>query len=92
VRADGVVDAFPGTGLTIDGVDGPGGESEDFIELLGVSALGAFDRAIELGRAGREHEQAQPISLLASWQVRRFHPYRTPNALKELAWPGCAER
>jgi hypothetical protein len=69
VRADGVVDAFPGTGLTIDGVDGPGGESADFIELLGVSALGAFDRAIELGRAGREHEQAQPISLLASETV-----------------------
>lgn len=25
-RGDGVVDAFPGTGLTIDGVDGPGGD------------------------------------------------------------------
>jgi hypothetical protein len=26
MRADGVVDAFPGTGLAIDGVDGPSGE------------------------------------------------------------------
>jgi hypothetical protein len=69
MRADGVVDAFTGTGLAIDGVDGPGGERPDFIELLGVSALGAFDRAIELGRAGRDHEQAQPISLLASETV-----------------------
>jgi hypothetical protein len=58
MRADGVVDAFLGTGLTIDSVDGPGGERADIIQPLGVSALGAFDRAIGLGRTGREHEQA----------------------------------
>jgi hypothetical protein len=53
MRADGVVDAFLGTGLTIDSLDGPGSERADIIQPLGVSALGAFDRAIELGRMAK---------------------------------------
>jgi hypothetical protein len=35
----------------------------DFIELLVVGAMGAFDMAIEFGRARREYEQRQAPSL-----------------------------
>lgn len=34
-----------------------------------MSALGAFDRAIELGRTGGSTNRRQPISLLASERV-----------------------
>jgi hypothetical protein len=37
----------------------------DLIELLGVSPFGALDRAVEFGKAWREHEQVQ-ATLLAS--------------------------
>lgn len=36
----------------------------DFIELIGVGVLGAFDVALEVGRARRQHEDPQG-SLLA---------------------------
>ena len=45
VRSDGVVDAFPGLELLVDGVH-PQGELDDFIELLRVGALGPFHSAV----------------------------------------------
>lgn len=35
----------------------------DLVELLGVSAIGAFDGAVELGGTWRKHEQAQAVLL-----------------------------
>ncbi len=50
VRADGVVDAFPGLEIAIEGreLERVG---DDLIELLGMGTRGAFDPAIEFGRA-----------------------------------------
>ena len=51
VRVDGVVDAVPGTELTIED-----GEFErvgdDFLELLGRDTLSAVDMAVEFGGTG----------------------------------------
>src|SRR5579859_4001044 len=63
MRAHGVVDALPGAGLTIEGGDAEVAERAQFIELLGMRALGALDRAVESGRARRQHEQAPTAAL-----------------------------
>src|SRR5437870_4208654 len=62
VGADGVVDVVPGGQIGPEGGGGGLGVG-DLVELLGVGALGAFDGAVELGAARREHEQAQPEAL-----------------------------
>src|SRR5713226_5471344 len=64
MRADGVVNVFPVPQLTIEFFHFQGA-SGDLVELLGVGAVGAFDGAVEFGRARRKHEQVQ-TALLAS--------------------------
>ena len=68
VRAHGIVDAFPSPEIAIEG-----GELErvgdNRIELLGMGTLGAFDPAIELGRAGRQDEQAQAALLAGPFEL-----------------------
>ncbi len=68
--ADGVVGTFPVTQFAIqlfefERIRG------DLIKLLGVSAIGAFDRAVEFGRTGRQHEQVQPALLASLLELSR---------------------
>jgi len=84
MRTDGVVDALPGTGLAVEAGDRPSIEGTKLIELLGMGALGALDRAVELGRTRRQHEQAQAAarafgakpypSVIVVSLVTPFHP------------------
>jgi len=64
MRGDGVVDLFPMPQLAIEcfHLQRTGG---NLVELLAVGAVGAFDGAIERGRAREEHEQVR-TALLAS--------------------------
>ena len=57
MRAHGVVDPLPGAGLTVEHGDVEVAEGAEFVELLGMGALGALDRGVEPGRTGRSHEQ-----------------------------------
>jgi hypothetical protein len=41
----------------------------DLVKLLGVSAVGAFDRAIEFGGTRRKHEQAQAMLLIGGFEL-----------------------
>jgi hypothetical protein len=65
---DGVVDLFPVAQLTVSffHLQRP---SRDLVELLGVGTLGAFDRAVELGRAQGQHEQAQAALLSGLFEL-----------------------
>src|SRR6266849_6370686 len=45
------------------------GASGDLVELLGVGAVGAFDGAVEFGRARREHEQVQAALLASQFEL-----------------------
>lgn len=56
--ADGTVGWFPGWELSIELGEGAraGG---DLLELLGMSTVGAFHRAMELGGARGQHEEAE---------------------------------
>ena len=56
--ADGVIGPFPGLQLLVErgDLERAGG---DLIALLRVGAVGTFDVAMELGRAGRQDEPAQ---------------------------------
>jgi hypothetical protein len=56
MRADGVVGVFPLAELGVEGRNRPGARGH-LVELLGMRALGAFHRAVELGTAGRPREQ-----------------------------------
>jgi hypothetical protein len=58
MRPHGVVDLFPLPQLAVEFLHLQRA-GRDLIELLGVIALGALDRAVELGRAWRMHEQVQ---------------------------------
>ena len=62
VRADGVIDFFPLPQFAVEGVEVQG-IGMDLIELLGVGAVDALDRAIEFGGAGRQDEQQQSALL-----------------------------
>src|SRR5262249_29982949 len=62
MRPDGVVDPFPFREWAIDRRYGPL-ELGDLVEFLGVGPLGAFDVAIELRGARRQHEEAPPSPL-----------------------------
>ncbi len=55
VRADGVVDALPGTELTVEDreLERVG---DDFVEFLGMGTLSALDMAVEFGGAGQQDE------------------------------------
>src|SRR6185437_9318516 len=53
MRADGVVDALPNAQLAVEGGEAPIGGG-DLMELLGMGAVGAFDMAVEFGRAWRK--------------------------------------
>jgi hypothetical protein len=64
MRADGVIDPFPLPQLAVEFVHLQRVRG-DLVELLGVGAVGAFDGAIEFGRAWRQDEQMQ-TALLAS--------------------------
>src|SRR3989337_1461854 len=57
MRSDGVVHLLPGQELPIELWYRPV-QVPDFVELLGVGPLGAFYRAVELGGAGRQDEEA----------------------------------
>jgi hypothetical protein len=58
VRADGVVGLFPGLELMVELGDRERARG-DFIKFLRMGAIGSFDLAVEFGRAGRKHEEAQ---------------------------------
>ncbi len=58
VRAEGVVGPLPVEPFLVE-VRNLERARSDFIELLGLGALGAFDGAVEFGRAGREDEPLQ---------------------------------
>ena len=64
MRPDGVVDSFPLAELTIELFHFERA-NRDLVKLLGVSAVGAFHRAIEFGGSWRQHEQMK-TALLAS--------------------------
>lgn len=70
VRTDGVVGAFPGAELTVEFRHGPA-IRRDFVKLFVVGAVGAFDRAVEFGRARREHEQGQSAGLAGLLELGR---------------------
>ncbi len=55
MRADGIVDSLPVAEFAVEffHLQGTG---RDLVELLGVGAIGAFDRAVELGGARRKDE------------------------------------
>jgi len=55
MRTDGVVDSFPLPQLAIEFFHFQGA-GVDLIELLGMGTIGAFDGAIEFGRARRQDE------------------------------------
>src|SRR5207253_4189335 len=64
MRADGIVDFIPVAYFAIEffHLQGAGGY---LVELLGVGAIGAFDSAVEFGRAWGQDEQME-APLLAS--------------------------
>ena len=68
MRGGRVIDALPGADLTVETLDRKAVEGAQFIELLGMLALGALDRTIELGRARRQHEQRRS----RRWQAASF--------------------
>ena len=55
MRANGVVDLFPVAEFAVEffHLQGTG---RDLVEPLGVGAIGAFDRSVELGGARRKDE------------------------------------
>lgn len=62
MRTHGVVDLFPLAKFAIEFFHLQRAQG-DLVELLGVSAVGAFDRAVEFRRPWRKHEQAQAALL-----------------------------
>src|SRR6478672_2174338 len=64
MRANGVVDLFPVAEFAIELFHFQRAEG-DLVKLLGVSAVGAFDGAVEFGRTWRKNEQVK-AALLAS--------------------------
>jgi len=68
MRTDGVVDLFPLPQLAIEFFHFQRA-GRDLVELLGVGAVGAFDGAVELGRARGEHEQVQAALLASRFEV-----------------------
>jgi len=61
VGADGVVNSLPVEEFLVELGDGERAGS-DFIELLRRGAVGAFDVAVELGRARGQDEEAMDFA------------------------------
>jgi hypothetical protein len=70
MRADGVVDFLPMTEFAIEFVHLQG-TGRDLVELLGVGAIGAFDGAVEFGRARRQDEQMETALLTSLFELGR---------------------
>ncbi len=68
MRPDGVVDSFPLAELTIELFHFERA-NRDLVKLLGVSAVGALHRAVEFGRARRQHEQVQAPLLAGLFEL-----------------------
>jgi hypothetical protein len=68
MRTHGVVDLFPVPQLTIEFFHLQRA-SRDLVELLGMGAVGAFDGAIEFGRAQGQHEQMQATLLAGEFEL-----------------------
>jgi hypothetical protein len=64
---DGVVNLLPLTEFAIEFFHLQGAEG-NLVELFGVSAVGAFDGAVEFGRA-RQHEQVQAALLTGGFEL-----------------------
>ena len=65
MRADGIVDFFPVPQLAIELLHFQRA-GRDLVELLGVGAVGAFDGAVEFGRARGKDEQVHKTGHRAS--------------------------
>src|SRR6266851_4681474 len=59
MRTDGVVDAFPVAEFAIELVHLQRAR-RGLVELLGVGAVGAFDRAVEFGECGGSTNRCRP--------------------------------
>src|SRR5260221_13565170 len=68
MRTHGIVDLLPVAEFAIELFHLQRAES-DLVELLGVSAVGAFDGAVEFGRTGRKHEQVQAALLTGGFEL-----------------------
>ena len=68
MRTDGVVDLFPLAEFAIEFFHFQRA-SGDLVELLGVGAVGAFDGAVEFGRARGQHEQMQAALLAGLFEL-----------------------
>ena len=68
MRADGVVDLFPVAEFTVEcfHLQGAG---RDLVRLFGVGAIGAFDRAVELGGARRKDEEMETALLTGLFEL-----------------------
>src|ERR1700674_317834 len=68
MRADGVVDFFPVAKFAVEffHLERAG---RDLVELLGVSAIGAFDGAVEFGRTWRQDEQMEATLLAGLFEL-----------------------
>src|SRR5271169_4874883 len=66
--ADGVVDVFPVPQLTIEFFHLQRARG-DLVELFGVGTVGAFDGAVEFGRARGEDEQMQAALLAGEFEL-----------------------
>ncbi len=68
MRAHGVVYLFPLAQFAVEFFHLQG-TNRDLVELLGVGAVGTFDRAIEFGRARGKDEQAQAALLTGGFEL-----------------------
>ena len=68
MRADGLVNALPGAAFAIQLFHLQRARG-DLVELLGVGAVGAFDGAIEFGRARGRYEQVQAALLAGEFEL-----------------------
>ena len=65
---DGVIDFFPMPEFAIEFFHFERARG-DLIELLGMGAVGAFDGAVEFGRARGKHEQVQAAHLASEFEL-----------------------
>src|SRR5579875_3326337 len=70
MRADGIVGLFPGAKFAIELGEGKR-KGGDLVELLGMSAVGALDPAVEFGRAGRQDKELDAALLTGLLEAGR---------------------
>jgi hypothetical protein len=68
--ADGIVGLFPGARFAMELADGKR-KGSDLVELLGISAVGALDPAVEFGRAGRQDKELDATLLTGPLEAGR---------------------